>query len=42
MVWKLGKALCCMFLLAILGADPAFTKPDQTQNVVSRANATNQ
>jgi len=23
MVWKLGKVLCCMFLFAILGVDPA-------------------
>ena len=25
MLWKLGKVLCCIFLFAILGVDPAQT-----------------
>ena len=41
MVKKPGKVLCCMFLLAILGDDPA-KKPGKVKKIVRCDHATNQ
>ena len=41
MVTKLGKVLCCMFLLAILGVNPAQKPGENAKKMVTRAHTTN-